>query len=110
MSAHLCRTIALALTISALLTACQTLLSGRDGSAYTEIITVPDAASVTIEGFGTCQSPCRMTHDVPRTVTIAKAGFIKQSFVVKPGAGKVRVQLELAAPSEDVEATALPEL
>ena len=91
--------------------ACQTLGGGAaDNERYTEIMTTPPGATVTIENYGQCESPCRISHDGVRQITIAKAGYRKKTYKVSPGAGKVNIVLELAAPSEDVETTTLPEL
>lgn len=96
------------LAVGQTLAGCQTL--GGRAPAYTEIVTTPPGATVTIENYGQCESPCRISHDARRRITVAKAGYVKQTFDVLPNAGEVRVILELAAPSEKVEETTLPEL
>ncbi|MEQ8936411.1 MAG: PEGA domain-containing protein [Amphiplicatus sp.] len=99
------------LTISALVVAagCKTL-SGGASSTITLINSDPAGAEVTIEGFGDCVTPCRIEIDKPRTVKVAKAGYLAQTFQITPGKRNVEVKLELAAPTKDVDATELPEL
>ena len=70
----------------------------------------PPGALVTVEGFGECETPCRITLDTRREVTVAKAGYKAQRFGITPGGRSVMVVLELAAPTDDVDAIALPEL
>lgn len=89
------------------LSACQTL---GFGPKYTTIESEPVGATVTIDGYGDCETPCTIQHDVVRTVVVAKAGYIPQKFEVSPGAGTVRVKLELAAPTEGVDQQTLPDL
>ncbi len=70
----------------------------------------PPGATVTIEGFGTCETPCKVKLDGYRDVTVAKAGYKAQRFGVQPGDAPVNVILELAAPAGDVDAETLPDL
>ena len=91
---------------ASLLSACQT----TSGSAITAFESNPTGALVKVEGYGECTTPCTIQHDGPRTIVIAKAGFKKQRFVVKPGARNVRVILELSAPTTGVDAGGLPPL
>ena len=89
------------------LAGCQTLSFGKK---YTTIESIPVGATVSIEGYGECETPCTIQHDVVRTIVVAKAGYLPQKFNVSPGAGKVRVRLELAAPTEGVDQQTLPDL
>lgn len=92
------------LTIGA--AACQT----TSGAQLTVIETTPPGARVNVEGYGECVAPCSIEHDAPRRVTIAKVGFRKQTIVINPGDRRVRIDLELAAPSGEVVADDLPPL
>lgn len=80
------------------------------GARVTLISSTPEGALVTIEGYGECEAPCRVSIDGPRVVTVAKAGFLPQRFEIRPGRKRIDVALELAAPTEGVDSTALPEL
>jgi hypothetical protein len=91
------------------LSGCQTLSFGG-GSSVTTIDSDPTDAHVTVEGYGECDTPCTVGHDVDRMVTVAKAGYKPQRFVIKPGSKRVRVVLEKSAPTKDVESITLPEL
>jgi len=82
----------------------------RDGNQFSIIESIPTGATVSIEGFGECETPCTIQHNITRRIVVAKAGYLPQNFDVRAGAGKIRVQLELAAPTEGVEEQALPEL
>lgn len=75
-----------------------------------EIVSEPTGALVTVEGYGECETPCTIGLDGPRNVTVAKAGFLPKRFIVAPGAGRVKVALDLAAPTEKVDEETLPDL
>ncbi|MEL7486716.1 MAG: PEGA domain-containing protein [Pseudomonadota bacterium] len=81
--------------------------SGGNGTLITS---TPSAANVSAPGFTDCETPCRMTLSSTTRITVAKAGYTPQRFDVKPGKRKVAVTLELAAPTEDVDESALPDL
>ena len=100
------------LTIGALFFAagCKTLTGGVPSSTITLINSDPAGAEVTIEGFGDCETPCRVEIDKPRTVKVAKAGYLAQTFQITPDKKRVDVKLELAAPTKDVDSSELPEL
>ena len=91
---------------------CQTLAFGGKGGAttLTTVTTAPAGARVTVEGFGECETPCTIEIDKPRNITIAKAGFDTQKFVLLPGRKKLDVELKLSAPTTGVDAEELPEL
>jgi hypothetical protein len=72
--------------------------------------TEPTGALVRVEGFGECESPCRIELDAPRNLTIAKAGYDAERIVIEPGRKKVTVTLKLSAPTTTVDEEALPEL
>ncbi len=94
-----------ALTLSLALGGC----FGSSGGMRT-IESTPSGALVTIEGYGECETPCTVKLDGYRNVTVAKAGYKAQRFGVKPGGAPVQVILDLAAPSGEVDTTALPEI
>ena len=104
-SPSLLRRSAVMLAIVLSVSACQTL-----GSNLARIETNPPGALVRVEGFGSCESPCTIELDAVRKVTVAKAGYLKEEFEIAPGAGVIRLDMALAAPTEDVESTALPDL
>lgn len=91
---------------------CSLALSGclASSGGMRTIESTPAGALVTIEGYGECETPCTVKLDGYRQVTVAKAGYKAQRFGVKPGGKTIQVILELAAPSGEVDATALPEL
>ena len=92
--------------IAVLLSACAT----AKGPTITLVETDPPGALVQVEGFGECESPCRIELDAPRTLTIAKAGYDAQRLTLEPGKKRLQVNLKLSAPTTDVEEAALPEL
>lgn len=91
---------------------CQTLAFGDKGggTTLTTVTTTPAGARVSVEGFGACETPCTIEIDKPRNITIAKAGFDTQKFVLLPGHEKLDVVLKLSAPTTGVDSEALPEL
>ncbi|OFW99036.1 MAG: hypothetical protein A3E78_00565 [Alphaproteobacteria bacterium RIFCSPHIGHO2_12_FULL_63_12] len=94
------------------LAGCQTLSFGGEGTrtTLTTVTTTPAGARVTVEGFGECETPCTIEIDKPRNITIAKAGFDTQKFVLLPGRKKLDVVLKLSAPTTGVDSGELPEL
>lgn len=80
------------------------------GANSTRIVTKPPGAVVRVEGAGECETPCRIELDRARDITIAKAGYKAQRIRVAPGQSKVKVRLELVAPTKEVESNELPEL
>lgn len=95
------------LIVPALLAATGCVTFGSDAA---KIVTVPPGATVRVDGFGECETPCTVKVDQPRYVTIAKAGYKAQRIRISPDQSKVEVELELAAPTEDVDAQTLPDL
>lgn len=81
-----------------------------NGPKIVLVETEPQGALVRVEGFGECQSPCRIEVDKSRNLTIAKAGYNAERIVIDPKSKKVLVRLTLSAPTTDVEVDALPEL
>lgn len=79
-------------------------------SGVREIVSNPPGALVTVEGFGECETPCTVRLDERRRVTVAKAGYAAQRFFIAPKGPPVEVTLDLAAPTGDVDAEALPEI
>jgi PEGA domain len=71
---------------------------------------MPSGATVTIDGYGACETPCSVKLDGYRKVTVAKAGYKAQRFGVNPGGAPVNVILELAAPAGVVDSETLPDL
>lgn len=88
---------------------CQTLSIGG-GNTLSMVSTDPAGAIVRVEGFGECVAPCTIELDAPRNITIAKAGYTPQRFVLQPGKRRVNVILELSAPTTGVDETQLPDL
>ncbi len=80
------------------------------GLRLTTVESIPPDARVVVIGYGECVTPCVIEHDAPRAIVIAKAGFVKQELVIEPGDKTVTVELELAAPSADIDAAPLPDL
>ncbi|MEX0645803.1 MAG: PEGA domain-containing protein [Parvularculaceae bacterium] len=93
----------------ALTAACKTFDLGS-GQKITAIVSEPAGAYVNVEGLGECETPCRVALDGPRMVTVAKAGFKPQRFQATPEKRRIKVVLELVAPTEEVEAKELPKL
>lgn len=97
----------ISLTVAALsLSACAT----ANGAKIVLVDTEPQGALIRVEGFGECQSPCRIEVDATRNLTIAKAGYNAERIVIDPKSKKVLVKLTLSAPTTDIEADTLPEL
>ena len=80
------------------------------GSSTLLVNTDPQGALVTIDSVGECETPCSVRLDGPKTARIAKAGFVAKTFVLSPSGREVTIPLELAAASEGVDTTALPDL
>lgn len=80
------------------------------GSRIVLVDTDPQGALIRVEGFGECESPCRIEVDATRHLTIAKAGYNAERIVIDPTSKNILVKLKLSAPTTDVEADALPEL
>lgn len=95
------------LTIAALFSAtgCMTFSGG-----ITQMTSEPPGALVTVPGAGSCETPCTIKLVRPLEVTVAKAGYMAKRVRVEPGQSKAHVNLELAAPTKDVDASELPEL
>lgn len=81
-----------------------------DSARTLDVITDPPGAQLTIDGVGTCETPCTVKLDRARQARIAKAGFISTTVTLTPDRRAVTIPLELAAASEDVDAVALPDL
>ena len=96
----------------ALIALCPLILSGclTTASNMRTINSDPTGATVRIEGFGECETPCEIKLDAQRSVIVAKAGYLPQKFWISPDGPAVDVILELAAPTDDVDAEALPDL
>jgi len=92
------------------ISACQTLSLLGGGDSIVKIVTDPPAALVTVEQYGECISPCTIGLDGPRTVKITKDGYIEQIITVKPHSGTLKLKLELAAASTDVDTGSLPDI
>jgi hypothetical protein len=80
------------------------------GSSMLLVQTDPAGALLTIDGVGECETPCRIRLDGPKKAKIAKAGFVAKDYMLSPGKSEVTIPLELAAASDDVDATALPDI
>ena len=75
-----------------------------------KITSDPPGALVTVQGYGECETPCKVRLDDHRNVTVAKAGYKAKRFVMGPSGPPLKVRLELAAASDDVDAETLPDL
>jgi len=74
------------------------------------IESTPVGALVTIEGYGNCETPCTVKLDRDYEIIVAKAGYVTQRFIAGPDGPRIRVTLELAADTDDVETQSLPDL
>lgn len=92
-----------------LLGGCSATMGGGK-SKIVELTTAPAGVTATVEGFGECETPCRIEVDKPRKVKLAKAGFKAQDIELTPKKKKVTIVMELAAPTTGVDTTALPEI
>lgn len=75
-----------------------------------QINSTPPGALVSVNGVGECETPCTVELNQLRRVTIAKAGYKPFRFVLPPDGRDISVELELVAPTEDVDAVALPDI
>ncbi len=75
-----------------------------------KINTVPSGALVTVDNLGECETPCTVEVKQRRRATIAKAGYKPVRIYLDPDGEDVSIELVLAAPTEDVDAIALPDL
>lgn len=88
---------------------CQAMFGGS--IQVLNVQTDPPGALVAIEGAGQCETPCTIKLDSPKKARVAKAGFVTQYVTLSPGGkSNVVISLELAAASDDVDTTELPEL
>lgn len=87
-------------------TGCLTIL----GDDTIDIETTPPGATVTLEGFGQCETPCSIEIGETRRVTVAKAGYKPVRLSVPPNSRDISILLELAAPTDEVDTTTLPDL
>ena len=85
-------------------------LAGCASDGLTKIVTSPPGATVTVAGYGQCETPCTVQLDGVRDIIVAKAGYKKRELSIAPDQGRVALDLELAAPTTGVEADALPPL
>ncbi len=97
-------------TMFALIACCATACATDKGPKITLVETDPPGAFVQVEGFGSCETPCRIELDAPRNLTIAKAGYDARRLVLQPGTKTLSVKMSLSAPTTGVEAEPLPEL
>jgi hypothetical protein len=81
-----------------------------DPARNVSVITEPAGALLTIEGVGECETPCTVRLDSPRQANLAKAGFVAQTVTLGPERSSVTIPMELAAASDDVDTTVLPDL
>ncbi|MCI5046207.1 MAG: hypothetical protein MRY59_01800 [Aquisalinus sp.] len=83
-------------------------------TATVDYLTISSAPAEALLKFGdgtTCTTPCPLYVTENLTMTIAKAGYIAQEWTLIEGqTGYLQINLELAAPTEEVEETALPDL
>ncbi len=74
------------------------------------ITTTPAGAKVSIDGYGSCVTPCTVEILSPVKARVAKAGFRQREVDLAPGGRDMEIALELAAPAGDVEEEPLPEI
>lgn len=89
-------------------TGCLTILGG--GGNKIDIETTPPGATVNLEGFGECETPCAIQLEQTRRVTVAKAGYKPVRLSVPPDSRDISIILELAAPTDEIDSTTLPDL
>lgn len=70
----------------------------------------PPGATVSVNGLGECETPCTVELSQLRRVTVAKTGYKPFRFDLQPDGRDIAIELELAAPTEDVDAVALPDI
>lgn len=80
------------------------------GARNVTVVSEPPGAVLTVEGAGECETPCVVRLDGSKKARLAKAGFVAMNVVLTPDKRTIAIPLELAAPSGDVDSTALPEL
>lgn len=83
------------------------------GACASDIIAIkstPAGATVTVDGYGECETPCRIQLLSPVMATVAKAGYDAKRYRLIPGQTSLLVELELAAPAGNVESGSLPPL
>lgn len=80
------------------------------GPTITEVVSVPPGALLRIEGFGECETPCRIEIDRPRQIEVVKTGYKTEIITIAPGQARAEVILELSAPTVDVKSETLPDL
>ena len=88
-------------------------MMGLSACASSDVLTVysdPSGALVRISGFGECETPCDIKIATTTDITVAKAGYLPKRLRINPGDGDVKVKLELAAPTEDVDVETLPSI
>ncbi|MCB2114482.1 MAG: PEGA domain-containing protein [Parvularculaceae bacterium] len=99
------------LIAAAALPGCQTLnVFGGSSSTIVRVSSEPEGAVVTLDGYGSCETPCTVEIDKPREAKIGRAGYNSQNVTLTPGKRSVKVTLELSAPTTKVDETAMPEL
>ncbi len=86
------------------------ILLGACAGDIISIKSAPKGATVTVAGYGECETPCRIQLRGPVMATVAKAGYDAKRYRLIPGQTSLLVELELAAPSGTVETGGLPPL
>ena len=104
------RNLLLATLVAMSISACKTLSLLGGGDNIVKIVTDPPGALVTVEQYGECISPCTIGLDAPRAVKITKDGYVEQTITVKPHSRTVKLKLELAAASTDIDTGSLPDI
>lgn len=102
------------LGLAATLAACESGSSSAVAAAadrYLQIESVPTGAQVTFPDESSCVTPCTVEITFDMVITVAKIGYLPRSYNAPAGAsGALLVELEEAAPTTDVEESALPDL
>lgn len=99
--------------LSLVATACATGPSAPKTPDYKYIMveTDPPGAILTFPDGTTCETPCPVNVTEEMTMEVAKAGYKAQAYRLYGNSQeRLVIELELVAPTTDVEETALPDL
>jgi len=78
---------------------------------YLLVETIPSGATLSFPEGTTCETPCPVNVTYQMRMTIAKAGYKPIVYTLYDNSpGELLVELELVAPTTEVEEGALPEL
>ncbi|WP_306249550.1 hypothetical protein [Parvularcula sp. IMCC14364] len=92
---------------------CLLLFAGCETTTvdYLTVASYPEEVLLKFGDGTTCTTPCPLYVQENLTMTVAKAGYIAQEWTLLEGqTGFLQIELELAAPTSEVEETALPDI